>query len=206
MRKNISIVFTILFSFFLFLPGSAVYSQTGGIPTGTDTTCINGISFFQKYYGGNKDDYGQWLAAAADSGYVIAGETNSFGNGGYDGLLTKVNKKGNAIWSKAVGGSGNDYLYGIKRTSDNGFIAVGQTKSYGNAAGDAWLVKLDALGNVQWSKKYGDGNVNGEQAFDVTQLSDGGYAFSGAHRYAPNATESFVVRTDNQGTVLWSKQ
>ena len=206
MRKNISIAFTILFSFFLFLAGSAVYSQTGGIPTGTDTSCINGISFFQKLYGGAKDDLAEWLAATADSGYVIAGHTNSVGNGGIDGLLTRVNKKGNTVWSRAVGGSGNDVLYGIKRTSDNGFIAVGQTKSYGNAAGDAWLVKLDASGNIQWSKKYGDGNVNGDVAFEVIQLSDGGYAFNGAHQFAPGATESFVVRTDNLGNVLWSKQ
>jgi hypothetical protein len=171
-----------------------------------DTSCLNGISLFQKLYGGSKDEGGEWLASSSDSGYVMVGQTNSFGNGAYDGLVVKVNRKGNTVWSRAVGGSGNDYLYGVKRTSDNGFIAVGQTKSYGNPAGDAWLVKLDAGGTVQWSKKYGDGNANGEVAFDVIQLSDGGYAFSGAHRFAAGVTESFVVRTDNQGVVLWSKQ
>jgi hypothetical protein len=190
------------FSFFQ----SVIYSQTGGIPTGTDTACTNGISFYQRTYGGNKDDFGYHSAPTADSGYVIAGHTNSFGNGGYDGLLTKVSKKGNTVWSKAIGGSGNDLLFTVNRTSDNGFIACGQTKSYGNAAGDAWLVKTDASGNVQWSKKYGDGNVNGELAYDVTQLSDGGYAFCGVHRFAGGVAESFVLRTDNQGNVMWSKQ
>ena len=146
-----------LFSLFLLISilygGFAGQAQTGGVPTGTDTTCANGVSFFQKIYGGDKDDAGYALAAATDSGYVIAGQTNSFGNGGYDGLLMKVSKKGNTVWSKAIGGSGNDIFYNIKRTTDNGFIAVGQTRSYGNPAGDAWLVKLDVSGNVQWSKK-----------------------------------------------------
>ncbi|HEY6062130.1 MAG TPA: hypothetical protein VIV35_00895, partial [Chitinophagaceae bacterium] len=194
-------------SFFFLISGTTIRAQTGGggIPTGTDTTCANGISVFQRLYGGTKDDLAEWLAPAADSGYVIAGQTNSFGNGGFDGLLTKVSKKGNFVWSKAVGGSGNDVLYGIKRTSDNGFIAVGQTKSFGNPAGDAWMVKLDASGNIQWSKKYGDGNVDGDNAFEVVQLSDGGYAFNGAHQFAPGVSASWVVRTDNQGNVLWSK-
>src|SRR6266487_3139350 len=184
---------------------TAIFSQTGTIPTGSDTSCRNGISLFQKIYGGTKEDFGLDIAAAADSGYVIAGYTNSFGNGGSDGLITKVNKNGNVLWSKAVGGSGDDLLYRIEKTSDGGFIASGQTKSYGNAAGDAWLVKLDASGNIQWSKKYGDGNVNGESGFGVTQLSDGGYAFAGTHKYTPGLADGFVVRTDSQGNVIWSK-
>src|ERR1051326_7472947 len=175
-------------------------------PTGTDTVCLNGISFFQKTYGGNKDDYGFYLAQTSDSGYVIAGRTSSFGNGGYDGLLMRVNKKGNIIWSKAVGGNSDDYFQTVIKTSDGGYIAVGQTKSFGNTAGDGWLVKFDALGNIQWTKKYGDGNVNGDIAFDVVELSGGGYAFCGTHRYAAGVAEGFVVRVDNQGNVVWSKQ
>ena len=166
--------FSFLFSFAILISFTDSFSQTGTIPTGSDTGCANGKSFFQKVYGGTKEDYGYNLAASSDSGYVVAGQTNSFGNGGYDGLVTKLNRKGNVVWSKALGGSGNETLNGIGKTSDGGFIVCGQTKSYGNAAGDAWLVKLDASGNVQWSKKYGDGNVNGDAAFGVTQLSDGG--------------------------------
>ena|SRR5688572_8671161 len=193
-------------AFIFFASLKNIYAQTGTIPTGSDTTCSNGISFYQKSYGGLNNDIGYYLTLSSDSGYVISGETNSFGNGAKDGIVMKVNARGNTVWSKAIGGGSGDILLMVRQTSDNGFIACGQTKSYGNAAGDAWLVKLDASGNVQWSKKYGDGNVNGEHAFDVIQLSDGGYAFCGAHRFAPGVSESFVVRTDNQGNVLWSKQ
>src|ERR1700752_46121 len=143
--------FTINLSFFVFflLFNLAVYSQTGGIPTGSDTSCTNGITLYQKLYGGTKDEFGYGLVATADSGFVIAGQTNSFGSGGVDGLLMKVNKKGSVVWSKALGGNNYDVLFNVKRTTDNGFIAVGQTKSFGNTAGDAWLIKLDASGSVQ---------------------------------------------------------
>ncbi|MBP8244075.1 MAG: hypothetical protein KAX45_06030, partial [Chitinophagaceae bacterium] len=192
--------------FCLLLIQLQVFAQTGGIPTGTDTSCINGISLYQKVYGGGKDETGEWLVPTSDSGYVIVGHTNSFGSGGFDGLLMRVNKKGSVVWSRTVGGSGNDLLYGVKATSDNGFIAVGQTKSFGNSAGDGWLVKVDAAGVIQWSKKYGDGNSFGEVMYDVVQLSDGGYAFCGAHQFAGGVTQSFVIRTDNSGNVIWSKQ
>lgn len=160
---------------------------------------------FQKIYGGARNDFPHALAPAADSGYVIAGYTNSFGNGGYDWLLTKVDKKGTGVWRKALGGTGEDILYALRKTSDGGFIACGQTKSYGNPAGDAWLIKFDASGNVQWSKKYGDGNVYGDAALDVTQLSDGGYALAGPHKWSPGVVDGFVVRTDAQGNVIWTK-
>lgn len=199
------IKFTFLFSIVSLISITDSFSQTGTVPTGSDTACANAKSFFQKVYGGTKEDYGYNLAASADSGYVVVGQTNSFGNGGYDGLITKLNRKGNVLWSKALGGSGDEALYAIGNTSDGGFIVCGQTKSYGNAAGDAWLVKLDASGNVEWSRKYGDGNVNGEAAFGVTQLSDGGYAIAGTHKYSPGVADGFVVRTDSQGNVLWSK-
>jgi hypothetical protein len=48
--------------------------------------------------------------------------------------------------------------------------------------------------------------VNGDMGFGVTELSDGGFAFCGSHQDVPGSSESFVVRTDNQGNVLWSKQ
>ncbi len=196
----------LLLAIAFYLLQSTTNAQTGNVPTGTDTACQNGLSVFQKLYKAANEDLSEWLTTTADSGYVFCGETNSLGSGSYDGMVTKVDRRGATVWSKAVGGSGDDRLYGVTRTSDNGFIAVGVTRSYGNTAGDAWLVKLDASGTVQWSKKYGNGNVNGEIAFEVVQLSDGGYAFCGAHQYAAGVTESFIVRTDNQGNITWSKQ
>jgi hypothetical protein len=186
-----------------------LHSQTASTPTGSDTLCAAGVSFYQRVYGGNKDEFGYYSTPSSDSGYVIAGKTKSFGNGGYDGLLMKVNKRGKVVWSKAFGGSGDDDLVEVKRTSDNGYIACGNTRSYGSIQGDAWLIKVDASGNLEWSKKYGDGNADGQLGFDVVQLSDGGYAFCGLYRWAGGGggvSQSFVVRTDGQGTVIWSKQ
>lgn len=180
--------------------------EYNGYPTGSDTTCANGIPYFQKLYGTNKGDIINSLAAAVDSGYVLVGQTNANGFGGIDGLIVKVNSRGQATWSKNLGGSQDDIFYKVRRTADNGYILCGQTKSYGNSAGEAWLVRLDASGNVSWSKKYGDGSGGGSIAFDVIELSDGGFAFAGGNDFTPSFAHSMITRTDAQGNVVWSRK
>jgi hypothetical protein len=154
-----------------------------------DTTCSAGISLYQKIYGGSKDDNVYAMVVTSDSGQVVAGRTNSTGGGGYDGLVMKINKRGAVIWSKVFGGANEDDFTDVKKTSDGGYIVCGTTRSYGNTAGEAWLVKLDGSGNVQWSKKYGDGSVEGALGSKVIQLSDGGYVLCGIYKWAGAVVE-----------------
>ena len=47
-----------------------------------------------------------------------------------------------------------DYAYSIQQTSDGGYIVAGVTGLLVQD-GDAWVLKLDGSGNVQWQKTYG---------------------------------------------------
>lgn len=181
------------------------YAQSG-FPTGSDTTCVNGLTFFQKTFGSDKEDFISAIVTTSDSGYVLGGFTRSTGLGGADALLLKVNKRGQLIWAKVLGGSSDDVIHMVRKTSDNGFIVSGQTKSFGNSAGDAWLVKLDASGTVIWSRRYGTGSAEGSIAFDVIQLSDGGYAFAGGERFAAGLADGMITRTDALGNTIWSQK
>ncbi len=53
------------------------------------------------------------------------------------------------------GGVGEDVAYSIQQTSDGGYIVAGYTDTFGASDFDAWIIKLDAKGNVQWHKIYG---------------------------------------------------
>jgi hypothetical protein len=66
-------------------------------------------------------------------------------------------------------------------------------------------VKTDANGNVQWSRKYDDGNASGSVLWDVINTTDGGYAISGVNRYTPGTANGMVIKTDNTGAVVWAK-
>ncbi|MDO6429594.1 gliding motility-associated C-terminal domain-containing protein [Flavitalea sp. BT771] len=159
----------------------------------------------EKIYGGLSDDYAANIMITSDGGYLMYGYTNSFGNGGYDGYVVKFDNLGVIQWSRTYGGPGDDEFGTGKQTSDGGYILGGYTTSYGDPAGDAWLVKIDAAGNMLWSKKYGDGNPNGDRLFDLIQTADGGYAFCGDHKYTPGVVDAMVVRTDATGNLLWAK-
>jgi len=112
-------------------------------------TDANGNMLWNKTYGGAGTDIAYSLAKTSDGGFVMVGSTTSFGAGGSDLWLVKVDANGNLVWSKTYGGAGNDSGNCIVQTSDGGFVMVGSTTSFGAGGSDLWLVKVDANGNKQ---------------------------------------------------------
>jgi gliding motility-associated-like protein len=163
-----------------------------------------GTFISQTVYGGFANDLPSDIIATSDGGYLLIGYTNSFGNGGYDGYMVKLTNIGVIQWSNTYGGPNDDEFSTGIQTADGGFLLGGYTTSYGDPA-DAWLVKTDANGNMQWSKKYGDGNPYGERIFDLIQTADGGYAFCGDHKYIPGLVDAMVVRVDANGNLRWAQ-
>jgi hypothetical protein len=108
---------------------------------------------WNKLFGGSNIDRGYAVEQLSDSGYAVAGYTNSYGNGGYDGYLVRTDKNGDSLWTKTYGTTNWDFIYSLKKTSDNGFILAGN--SYGNLSGasEAWVLKADSSGIVEWSKQ-----------------------------------------------------
>ncbi len=95
-------------------------------------------------------------------------------------LLHQVHAQAPAIaWEKALGGTAKDEPTAISPTTDGGSVVAGVSYSDdgdaedNNGSGDVWVLKLDALGNVQWEKNYGGSGL--DAARDVIQTSDGGY-------------------------------
>jgi hypothetical protein len=139
-----------------------------------------------KCLGGTGNDYANSIQQTSDGGFIVAGETYSndddvSGNHGYfDYWVVKLNSLGDIEWQKCLGGTGNDYAYSIQQTSDSGFIVAGFTNSNdgdvsGNHGGyyDAWVVKLNSSGNIEWHKCLG--GTNDDRANSIQQTSDGGF-------------------------------
>jgi parallel beta-helix repeat protein len=101
---------------------------------------------WQKSYGGSEDDKAYSILPTGD-GYIFAGTTKSFGNGGLDAWVIKLDKEGNTQWQKSYGGSKDDEIRSILATED-GYIISGYTGSFGSGNGDAWVLKLDKKGNI----------------------------------------------------------
>ncbi len=113
-----------------------------------------GNAQFMKTYGGSNIDRGYAVLQLKDSGYAVAGYTNSFGNGGYDGYLIRTDKNGDVLWTKTYGGADWDFIYSIKQTPDSGFVMAGNTYSYGYGGSEGWIVKVDSNGVLLWQQTF----------------------------------------------------
>jgi len=94
-------------------------------------TDANGDEVWSKTFGGSSNDSGRSVQQTSDGGFIIAGETRSFGAGGRDVYLIKTDNDGNELWSKTFGGSSNDGGHSVRQTTDGGFISAGYTRSFG---------------------------------------------------------------------------
>ncbi len=113
----------------------------------------NGNKVWDKTFGGSESDSapeGSAVQQTSDGGYILAGNTMSFGAGGCDAWLIKTDANGNKVWDKTFGGSNTDSASAVQQTSDGGYIMVGVTYSFVEVNGyaDAWLIKTDANGNA----------------------------------------------------------
>ncbi|ENO12498.1 hypothetical protein MBGDC06_00519 [Thermoplasmatales archaeon SCGC AB-539-C06] len=131
---------------------------------------------WNKTFGGGDDDYGNYVCQI-DDGYIIVGETSSYGAGSADVWLIKTDHDGNKLWSRTFGGSGYDWGKSAQQTSDGGYIVAGYTESYGVEVGDALLIKTDYAGNMIWNKTIG--GLSSDAATFVQQTNDGGFVVSG---------------------------
>jgi hypothetical protein len=158
---------------------------------------------WEKTYGGNFEDWGNQIIQTYDNGYILVGNTNSFGAGDFDAWLIKTDELGNNQWMKTYGGSFDDKGGCINHTSDGGYIIAGTTCSYGAGEDDIWLVKIDALGNEQWNKTFGGSDR--EWSHSILQTSDGGYSIIGGTRsFGAGDWDVWLIKTDSLGNEQWN--
>jgi len=98
--------------------------------------------------GGTNYDDGYSVVQTTDGGFAVAGRTESFGAGSADFFLVKFSSAGAVEWSRAVGGTNDDYGLSVVQTTDGGFAVAGYTNSFGAGSYDLFLVKFGILGET----------------------------------------------------------
>jgi len=107
------------------------------------------VLIFSQTYGGSGNDYGESFVQTPDGSYAIAGSTSSFGAGGRDFRLVKVDSSGNEEWNQTYGGTGWENGFEVLQTSDGGYAITAYTNSEGAGGYDAWLIKTDSSGQQE---------------------------------------------------------
>jgi len=139
-----------------------------------------------------------------DGGFVVGGNTKSFGAGNFDFWLIRVAANGDSLWSRTYGGSAEEECYAVVQTSDGGYALAGSTQSFGAGGKDVWLVRVDADGDSLWSRTYGGGNSDWCHA--LQQTDDGGFLLAATtYSYGAGGDDVWVIKTDADGDSLWSR-
>jgi len=184
------------------LPTQSAHIQAS-LPSDT-IPAIRPSSHFCKAIGGKNDDGGHSLIQTSDGGYAIAGHTKSFGAGDWDVYVVKLDATGNLQWTRTIGGPENEEGCSLIQTSDGGYAIAGETYSFVAGDWDVYLVKLDAHGNLQWTKTIG--GKEEDVGFSLIQTSDGGYAIAGSTQsFGAGQLDVYAVKLDANGNLQWTK-
>ncbi len=162
------------------------------------------IEVWNKTFGGEDLDWGWSVQETSDGGLIIAGETVSFGSGGFDSWLIKTDCNGNETWNKTYGGTAKDGSRSVQQTNDGGYILGGYADSYGYPGHDAWFIKTDNNGNEEWDSVFG--GIQSDGTFKVMQTNDEGFIGVGyADSFGAGSHDLWVIKTDEYGNEQWNK-
>ena len=142
------------------------------------------------------------VALNLTDGFLLVG--NEFlPSGGENGYVAKIDTQGALIWQTIIGGGDLNKLFSAIATPD-GFALFGLTYSNASGESDAWVVKLDANGNVVWNKTYG--NATDTAARTGVLAPDGDYMVAGYTNPQGESNYDFLLlKIDPAGNMIWNK-
>jgi hypothetical protein len=191
----------------------------------------SGNLLWEKTFGFSGNDQGQSLLQTSDGGYFLTGfmdfdgmgeprQSQPFTQGVQHGVgefwAVKTDASGNESWNQFYGGTDNDRAFDVVQTPDGGFMMVGNSESddfdITNPLGsyDYWVVKIDAIGNLQWQQNYGGSGI--EIAYAITRTMDGNYLVLGDTRSTDQQVtnprgnaDAWLIKINETGDLLWQK-
>ncbi|MCC5941353.1 MAG: hypothetical protein JJU37_07395 [Balneolaceae bacterium] len=165
-------------------------------------------------------DIGRSIKSTADSGFIIAGSTDSStgmfnrDNGGNrDAFLMKLSSNYSIEWVRTIGGSSDDAAFNAIQTANNQYIIAGESRSndgdfeeLNQGNNDAFLAKTDQSGNLLWTNTYGASGSETARSVIQTSLNEiavTGWTEStdGLFDQSPGGRNIFFLLTDTDGNL-----
>lgn len=148
-----------------------------------------GNKVWDNTFGGKGDDKIYAVCQTNDGGYILAGETSSFGGGGKDVWLIKTDSLGKRLWDNTFG----DYKYDSSY-ADSSYAALAS-----NSLVPAPASLSSDIGNDRYDHAY---------AASVRQTNDDGYIMAVTATWPPSSgayVNAWLIKTNSIGNKLWQK-
>jgi len=154
--------------------------------------------------GGSGWDVGLGIDQTSDGGYVLTGETWSWGPGNSDILLVKLSSAGAVQWAKALGASQHEYGGTVEATS-TGILVTCASDSYGSYGFQTFWVMLDNSGLFLWGKLFG-GSDDDYGYSTLLTTPDGYTVFGSLYNSSSDDEDVIVVSIDPSLSIDWVAQ
>jgi hypothetical protein len=159
---------------------------------------------WQRTYGGSSYETANSIQQTSDGGYIVAGDTQTFGAGSSDYWIIKLFPNGDIEWQRTYGGSSHEVAPSIQQTSDGGYIVAGDTQTLEAGSSDYWIIKLFPNGDIEWQRTYGVDNWN--SARSIQQTIDGGYIVAGnTLTLGVGKSDYLVLKLSSTGDIEWQR-
>ncbi|MCP4633943.1 MAG: T9SS type A sorting domain-containing protein [candidate division Zixibacteria bacterium] len=160
-------------------------------------------TLWTKVYGGTGYDNAKSIFQFGDGGYIVGGQTSSFGVDNFDCLILRTDENGDTLWMKTYGGVGGQSLTCMQQTTDGGFIISG-TYAQQYEDGKIMLMKLNADGDSLWSSLLGADTLE-ESTASVCQTDDGGFMLCGRTWRPVTSYDFWLLKTNPDGIRQWMR-
>ena len=164
----------------------------------------NGDFLWHKFYGTTEIEKAYDAIMTPQGDIFIVGFTSRNYSKSYQLYFLGLDSLGQVIGSGVYGGKDWDFGYSICQTSDSTFALAGETFSYGEGQGDAYLLEVNRRGDTLWSKTYG--GPDEDRAWSVKQMPDSSLILAGGSKsYGNGSFDFYALRLNRMGDTLWSK-
>ncbi|UCD75950.1 MAG: hypothetical protein JSV91_03325 [Phycisphaerales bacterium] len=182
--------------------GFIVAGYTGIQPVSFDAmlarTDEDGQVIWQRTHGGTGTDMIHDVQQTDDGGFILVGETSSFGSGGFDIYLIKTDDQGNMEWQRTFDVD-DDNGTSIDTIPEQGFVIAGYA---GDGSifpeFDALLLRTDLTGDLIWQRTF-DAGVD-DRGHTVRRIGDEGFVMAGLSQ-----SRMALWKTNTAGNPVWER-
>ena len=171
---------------------------------------LNGNVIWEKTYGGEGAEIGEYALETDDKGFLITGETSSYGPAipfFTNIYLVRTDANGDSLWTRYYGNVWYDYSRSIVKTNDNSYIVSGSYATNGEEVSDFSVLKVQDNGDTAWTRLYGaDGN---EYCYGSINTEDNGSILIGTTNSAVlgsvGSYDIYLVNINTNGDTIWTQ-
>jgi len=188
--------------------GYAIIGRTNSFGEGSNDCYLikinqSGDTIWTKTYGGTGNENAYRIVQTADNGYIITGNSESYGPVTGSIYIIKINTLGDSLWMRIYYKQDVNTGYDIIQTLDDNFL-IGVTLSNTVSTHDFMLLKINPIGDTLWTRVYDKGGD--DWLSSVVELSNGDIVVSGkTNSIGYGGDDVFLSRYNSNGNEIWFK-